>query len=365
MTNDVRGIWALLRTTNLIKAWYLYRAGYPLEPSLLSVAIDTDVQVLAKVLSSIPISDAISSLPTRENLNLGMPVLSALPIWMRKSIAAIRVLVATMHDSGQETISELYETLRDQIDHGSAEHRITAFCLGFAAWSQGSITAAREAFTHADRACQHIGDQAGEGLATCFLAEVSFQEGFLARSAQLYNRASLLLNPSDDLSYPSASLPAIGLGTVYYEWNDLARARQYIDQGLDLAIRGGRVDVILAGLIVRARLQQAMGDPTGACMTMEQAVAHAYKARTPRLIAYIEAQQADLWFVRGATLLPRPHAARNDISCGRTTTESARTGYSTLYRRGHAESANCAIPLHDGRHGQMVHCRDIHKTGCA
>lgn len=96
-----------------------------------------------------------------------------------------------------------------------------------------------------------------------------------------------------------ASLPAIGLGMLCYEWNQLDPARQLIEAGLVHAERGGRVDVVITGLIARARIAQASGDIAVAREAQEQAVQTARATHTPRLIAYAEAQQAALWLAQG------------------------------------------------------------------
>ncbi len=89
------------------------------------------------------------------------------------------------------------------------------------------------------------------------------------------------------------------MGIVCYEWNELDRARALIDQGLLHAAHGGRVDVVLSGLIARARLQHATGDTVGGNATHAEAVQAARATQTPRLTAYAEAQQAAHWLNQG------------------------------------------------------------------
>jgi LuxR family transcriptional regulator, maltose regulon positive regulatory protein len=64
----------------------------------------------------------------------------------------------------------------------------------------------------------------------------------------------------------------IGLGDLHREWNDLATAQDLLQTGLELA--QGRItvdaDVITAGYIAMARLQQAQADPSGALQTVRQ-----------------------------------------------------------------------------------------------
>jgi len=221
------------------------------------------------------------------------------PAWMRDSAAAMRVLLATMQDAGPRDSSQARQDFEHQPELAPPEHQLASLNHGFAHWGQGQVGRARAAFTAALKACQRGGDRGGEVLATSFLADLHVQEGRLHQAARRYEQAARRLDQPEDRSAPVASLPAIGLGMLCYEWNELDRARQLIDQGLEHAERGGRVDVVITGLTTRAKIEQANGDIAAACAAQEQAVQAARSTHTPRLIAYAEAQQAALWLAQG------------------------------------------------------------------
>ena len=62
--------------------------------------------------------------------------------------------------------------------------------------------------------------------------------------------------------YP-AGHGCIGLASILLEWNDLARAEEYLDRGIELCRQAG-LDGVFTGHAFMARLRQARGDYAGA-----------------------------------------------------------------------------------------------------
>ena len=219
--------------------------------------------------------------------------------WIRDSTAALHMLAAILQDAEPHIQHQLHQLLAAPDDHRQTADHLTLLHQGFAHWANGDVEPARTALTQAARAYRRSGDQHGEVLVTALLAEIKIQEGALDQAAQLYAAANQLLDRAEDHGAAVASLPAIGMGILCYEWNELDRARALIDQGLKQAAQGGRVDIVLSALITRARLQHASGDTAGGNATQAAAVQAARATQTPRLIAYAEAQQAAHWLNQG------------------------------------------------------------------
>jgi len=256
--------------------------------------LDADIELLTVVPTFEP------GLAVAVNASTVPPSTSSNPSsWLRDSTAALHMLAAILQDAEPHIQRQLHQLLAAQDDHPQTADHLTLLHQGFAHWANGDVEPARTAFTQAARTYRASADRHGEVLVTALLAEIAIQEGALHQAAQLCAAASQLLDRAEDHNAAVASLPAIGMGIVCYEWNELDRARALIDQGLLHAANGGRVDVVLSGLIARARLQHASGDTAGGNATHAEAVQAARATQTPRLTAYAEAQQAAHWLNQG------------------------------------------------------------------
>jgi LuxR family maltose regulon positive regulatory protein len=106
-------------------------------------------------------------------------------------------------------------------------------------------------------------------LGLCSIAKVRMREGKLQYAHDLYQRAL-------DLStYPHGRLyiagqPLLGLGSLYYEWNQFEQATQYLNEGIKLARQWGTVSII-EGYFTLASLIQAQGDEAGAAEAIQRA----------------------------------------------------------------------------------------------
>ncbi len=213
--------------------------------------------------------------------------------------AAMRVMIAAMQDADPHTVEQLHQTLDTSVAAAPPIQPLQALNVGFAYCTLGVVAPARDAFTRALRASQHSGDHNGEILATTFLAELLVQEGQLRQAMRVYEQVRLMLTQRGEDDSAAGSLPALGLGTIWYEWNEQERAGALIGHGVELALRGGRIDVMLNGQIAAAQIKQAAGDAEAARASMAQAVSAARATQSPRLIAYAAAQQAALWLTQG------------------------------------------------------------------
>jgi LuxR family transcriptional regulator, maltose regulon positive regulatory protein len=254
--------------------------------------LDADIQRFAAVPApALALAVNAPALPTA-------PAPTGLP-WLRDSTAALHMLAAILQDADPPIQRRLQQLLTAPDDHPQTADQFPLLYHGFAHWANGDVERARTALTQAARTYRRSGDVHGEVFVTALLAEITIQEGALHQAAQLYATARQLLDRAEGSGAAVAGPPAIGMGNLYYEWNDLDRARPLIAHGLQQATYGGRVDLVLSGLIARARLQHATGDIAGANATHTEVVQAARATQTPRLIAYAEAQQAAHWLNQG------------------------------------------------------------------
>jgi len=206
-----------------------------------------------------------------------------------------QMLIATFHDAAPMRQRQFHQRLISLSRPAPDASPVAALDVGIAAWSQGDFVTARHALHQAAQA----DDPHAQIMALCQLAEIATHEGQLSRAAQHYTRAGRLSDQIGVTAGLLAGLPRIGLAEVAYEWNDLDRARQLVDEGLALVTQSERMDVLLVGLLTCARIQQAQGKTAMAHATMDAAIRVAEDTGVPRLIAFAAGQQADLWLRQG------------------------------------------------------------------
>jgi LuxR family maltose regulon positive regulatory protein len=96
-------------------------------------------------------------------------------------------------------------------------------------------------------------------LALCHLAELSALAGELYSAQPLYEEALSIAVDGEGDRLPIAGMACIGLGHLHFLWNDLDRAAEYVEQGIELARRWGEAG-ILRGYSTLARVKMAQGD---------------------------------------------------------------------------------------------------------
>src|SRR6266498_2577390 len=100
---------------------------------------------------------------------------------------------------------------------------------------------------------------------------------------------------------PAAGMAQVGRAEVFYEWNDLARARHAAMQGIDLLRGTVERSLLVRGCIVLAQVYQAQGDHDAALESIRRC--EEWFAQTqitaPRALAWLAAHQARLWIRQG------------------------------------------------------------------
>jgi LuxR family maltose regulon positive regulatory protein len=141
--------------------------------------------------------------------------------------------------------------------------------MGYAYMLRGERNEARRAFTEAIRISQTSGDVFTAILATIGLGNVQEADNQLYQAAETYRRVLQLAGEQPQQIVYEAQL---GLGRIFYEWNDLEVAEQQGQQSLQLARQYDRViDRFILCQVFLARLKLAQGDVAEAAAILAQA----------------------------------------------------------------------------------------------
>ncbi|MCA9874207.1 MAG: hypothetical protein KC441_11150 [Anaerolineales bacterium] len=139
--------------------------------------------------------------------------------------------------------------------------------LAIAYWLEGDVEKSRQAYDRCMRLAQAAGNASLAAHATMMMAMSQVDYGHLHAAARMY-QSIVDMGGGQKLFFP-AGQGYIGLAGIHLEWNELATAESYLQQGMTLCRQGG-----LAGLstahALKARLRQAQGDFPAAAAELTQ-----------------------------------------------------------------------------------------------
>jgi LuxR family maltose regulon positive regulatory protein len=122
-------------------------------------------------------------------------------------------------------------------------------------------------------------------------------QGQLKEAEQVYQS---ILNRADEkgqLHLPAYGMIFVALAEIYYERNELEKARSFLDKGLELGQRGGYVELFVASAILEARLRKVNGDLPGAVDALQKMYESVRKADEPLaeadVVAWLSRMQAE------------------------------------------------------------------------
>ncbi len=141
-----------------------------------------------------------------------------------------------------------------------------AMNLGLAYWHVGELAKAEPVLLQAIDLCTRVGNRFALLTAQIFLARVFASRGKLHQALEMdegFIRAGGQI--------PILCLAHFDLATIYYEWNNLPKAMQHLEQGATLAERSGNLEFQQAGHLLRAVLLHALDDEAGALAALSEA----------------------------------------------------------------------------------------------
>jgi len=183
-------------------------------------------------------------------------------------IAAIRAMLAVPKNQVETIITQSRRAL-DLLPPDNAPMRTTTtWTLGYAYQVQGKRAAARAAYAETIAQSRKSGNLMTEIAATTCVGQIQETETQTHQAADSFRRILQLVG---DPPWPAACEACVGLARIHYQWNDLAAAERYGQQGLALARQLENVDTPAACDILLARVKLAQGDSSGALATLAEA----------------------------------------------------------------------------------------------
>ena len=116
------------------------------------------------------------------------------------------------------------------------------------------------------------GDLIGHFSAISTVGWAHLYQGRLRKAAQLFQTGLAEVATAGLQHFFADMFYHLGLGTIYYEWNDSTRLSVHLEQGLQLAESGISVEAngALVGSMALALIRQARGDAAGALEILDR-----------------------------------------------------------------------------------------------
>jgi LuxR family maltose regulon positive regulatory protein len=214
------------------------------------------------------------------------------------AMAAFRALVAIFQADERQSAERVRLALELLPEESLFLRTLVAGFLSLNYFLCPDVATARQALEEAAR----IGEQAGNlmmtVLAQCHLAELSLMQGRLHEARASYEQALDLATDEQGKRQPIAGMPLMGLGYLFWEWNDLESASHHAMEGIELTRMWAEM-ASMQGYIPLAYVRQAQGDMRGARQAIQKARQLAQEFDASELDdIMIAAYQARLWIMQ-------------------------------------------------------------------
>ncbi|MBP6472642.1 MAG: LuxR family transcriptional regulator [Chloroflexi bacterium] len=176
-------------------------------------------------------------------------------------IAANRAMLGIIKNEVQRIVTQSRRALELLHPDNMPMRTTTTWTLGYAYQIQGKRAAAKVAYAETIAQSQKSGNIMNEIAATTCVGQIQETENQAHQAAETFRRILQLMG---DPPWPAACEACVGLARIHYQWNDLAAAAQYGQQGLALARQLENVDTPAACGVLLARVKLAQGDAAGA-----------------------------------------------------------------------------------------------------
>lgn len=174
---------------------------------------------------------------------------------------------------------------------------VAFWTLAYSYHMSGILPEAEASYRSAISAAQHIGNITLTLLALAGLGYTLGLQGKVAESVIIYKQAiELGFGNNSKFVWPMTAISIINLAEVYYEWNELESAEQYIEQASGL-YHPDFLDIFVENQLVLAKIGWAKHNPTKALETICKLNQLLLDNGDKNYVAYVKAWSAQfsLW----------------------------------------------------------------------
>jgi LuxR family maltose regulon positive regulatory protein len=193
---------------------------------------------------------------------------------MQGTIAAARAQSANLKAdsrSAAEYAHQALELLPDCSTIARSIRSVATTILGDTSWINGDLEEAKRAYAEAIRLGREANNLHMVIVANSNIADILLIQGQLHRAADLYSQCLQMAVRPDGQKSPLAANIFASMARLFFEWNRLDDADQYIHQCIDLCRQWGDIGLQAYAHTTRALLEQARGNPEQAREAIREA----------------------------------------------------------------------------------------------
>ena len=181
----------------------------------------------------------------------------------------------------------------------SALRTVILFNLGLSHELTGDSISSQKAF---EEAAALSSEQKNANILTMSIAhlgQLQMLQGNLRQAEKTYLQALKLGAEVTGQQSPLAAIAEIGLGNLFYEWDDLKKSENHFKAGIALADRWKHAESLLNSTLGLARLKYAQGDTPGTFALIQDLVVLLEELGAKMLLPLVEAFRARMWVSEG------------------------------------------------------------------
>lgn len=221
---------------------------------------------------------------------------------LRGEIAAIRARVAIYQNRIEDGVTLARQALGwlSKDDHSARGEAVLS--LGTASEVLGETQVAENAYREAIEHSKQCGNLRATMLAFRSLAMLYRDQGRLHLARKLYEDGLEYALQTRQEHLPPVGFLYVGLGELFYEWNDLEAAEHYLRKGITLGQRGGDVKIWLLGYVGLIYTTLACGKHEQVWSLFVEAERLARQTNFTRGIAWLKLIRPRLSYLQGDTV---------------------------------------------------------------
>jgi LuxR family maltose regulon positive regulatory protein len=134
-----------------------------------------------------------------------------------------------------------------------------------------------------------------------FKSQILLAQGALRQALQICQEELELVSRHGWQDFPAAGFLYVAFGDLYYERNELDKAAEYLEKGIELGQEGGHPHILIIGHVWLARLRQTQGDVSGSLEAIQAALQVVRDHQVGRFwpLPSAASYQARLWITQG------------------------------------------------------------------
>jgi LuxR family maltose regulon positive regulatory protein len=179
-------------------------------------------------------------------------------------VASAQAYAARARGDNQRVIEKSEQALGLLPESDIVPRSLLSLNLGLVYWHEGRLRKAVPALNEAHALALQTENHYAALTAQIYLARTLASQGALWQAEGMLRK---FIQVGEKI--PVLALVHYDLSSIYYEWNDLGKAWEHLEQGFEISTRSGNVEFQIPGHMLKVRLLMAKGNILGALAEAE------------------------------------------------------------------------------------------------